>query len=272
MPLARPVVPWATPVGQARPVGLVEATDGRRSPMHLLTMSAASVWQDLGIFLAGVALCEMAVGSIAGLVITLAEGWDERVIIVLAVLVRAAALVALVAFVVGWRGQTPASVGLRGGELRFDLPLGLAAMAGAFAAHFLCVGILFVLWPAAFEGVTRNADRIGEMLPRSHPVLLLAMQVVVGFYEELLFRGFLLTRLRRILGRWWLAVLLSSALFAALHMTTQEPVMAIPIFGLGVVFCSFTIWRKSLVPAMIGHALFNSCQLLWLFFYYPDWT
>ena len=87
-----------------------------------------------------------------------------------------------------------------------------------------------------------------------------------------MFRGFLLTRLRRALGSWWLAVPATSLAFAVPHMLDQKAMMAIPLFAVGVALSLFVIWRKSLLPAMIGHGLFNSCQILVLYFYYPDWT
>ena len=81
-----------------------------------------------------------------------------------------------------------------------------------------------------------------------------------------LIRGFLLTRLRRALGRWWPAVLISSILFALPHMETQVAVMTFPLFLIAVTWSLITIWRKSLIPAIIGHILFNFIQLMVVFY------
>ena len=81
-----------------------------------------------------------------------------------------------------------------------------------------------------------------------------------------------MTRLRRVLHSWWAAIAVTSLLFALPHMGDQKPVVAIPLFGVGVALSVFTIWRKSLLPAIIGHAVFNTCQIMVLYSFYPDWT
>jgi membrane protease YdiL (CAAX protease family) len=266
---ARPV---ARPVGLARPVEFPAGAALAPGPMYLTTATRGSVWRDLGIFVVAIVLFDVCLGGALALVVTLAEGIDERVVQVIALPLRGAAWVALVILFLGQRGQAGASVGLIRGRLIVDIPLGLGALAAAFAAFHLGALALFLLWRDGWVGLTQNKDAIADMLPRLHPVLLVGLQFAVGFYEEVVFRGFLLTRLRRGLGSWTAAVMLSSALFAVAHTMEQEAAAAVPIFGLGVAFCMFTIWRKSLLPAVIGHALFNSCQILWLYYYNPDWT
>jgi membrane protease YdiL (CAAX protease family) len=240
--------------------------------MYLAGAARGSVWLDLGLFIVALVAVDLILGTVLGLFLSLAEETDERVIHTIALPVRGAAWVAVALMLVRHRGQRPASVGLTRGWLAVDLPLGLAALVGAFVAFYVGAAALFLLWRDGWLALTQNKDAIVNMLPRLHLVWLLGLQFVVAFYEEVVFRGFLLTRLRRGLGSWTGAVLASSALFAVPHALDQEAAAAIPIFGLGVIFCIFTIWRKSLLPAMIGHALFNSCQILWLYYYDPDWT
>lgn len=267
-----PAIPIARPVGLARPIELPAGAEPPAKPMHLTAASRGSVWLDLGVFVVAIALCDLVIVAISALVFPSGQGIDDRVIQAIALPFRGAAWVAVVIVLLHYRGQHPASVGLTRVRPTRDIPLGLGALLGAFAAFYLGAAALFLFWPGGWVALTQNKDAIANILPRMHPVLLVGLQFVVAFYEEVVFRGFLLTRLRRGLGSWTGAVLASSALFAVAHTLDQEAAAAIPIFGLGVIFCIFTVWRKSLLPAVIGHALFNSCQILWLYYCDPDWT
>ena len=85
---------------------------------------------------------------------------------------------------------------------------------------------------------------------------------MIGVYEELVFRGFLMTRLRRATGSWTAAVVLSTLVFTGLHALDQLPVALVAITILSLVFSVVTILRRSIIPAIVGHALFDLSQLL----------
>ena len=272
VPMARPVAPQAVPVGQARAIPSTALGGIEPGPMYLGSAARHTVWLDLGVFLGGVLVCLSALSLLGVLILALDKNLDERVLQVMLLPVQAAAWITLVALNLKTRGQSAASMGWVRGRLLADVPLGLLAWASASAIFFLFAGIISIAWPGGRAEMEANAEALTEMLPPLHPVVMIGLMVVVGFYEELAFRGFLLTRLRRGLGAWWAAVLSSSLLFAVPHMVEQKAIAAIPLFGVGVVFALFTIWRKSLLPAIIGHAVFNSSQLIWLYYYYPDWT
>lgn len=77
--------------------------------------------------------------------------------------------------------------------------------------------------------------------------------VIASFAEELLFRGYVLQRLVK---RWnpWLAVALTSVLFAAIHPGLYLMAMVLPL-GL---WCGIVAWRcGSVWPAMACHAFSN---------------
>src|SRR5262249_35058710 len=71
--------------------------------------------------------------------------------------------------------------------------------------------------------------------------------------EELAFRGFILSALRRHF-RPWTAILLSSFLFALYHMNVFQ---FVPTFLLGVVLGLLTSRSGSVFPAMLLHLLYN---------------
>ena len=65
-------------------------------------------------------------------------------------------------------------------------------------------------------------------------------------------------------GSWVAAVVLSSALFAAPHAVMQAAAIIIPLFFIAVLWCVVTMWRRSLVPAVVAHFVLNLVNLLFI--------
>jgi membrane protease YdiL (CAAX protease family) len=93
----------------------------------------------------------------------------------------------------------------------------------------------------------------------------LPIALFAGFYEEVLFRGFVLGRLRVILGdgiaRTAIAIALSSALFAAGH-GYQGGLGLAQTFAAGVTLATLAAWRRSIWPSIVAHALIDSLGLV----------
>jgi len=263
-------IPLALPVGRARPITSSALPPLDRGPMYLDRATASSVWLDLLAFTLGITAAILLLGILAAAVSLLARDLDERLLQLLLLPLQAMAWVAVVALILKQRGQSGLSVGWRRDQVFADACLGLGAAGAAYAAFLGSTLLLMLVWPAGAKAMQANEQAITEMLPPL-PVALFALQIIVGFYEELVFRGFLLTRLRRVLKSWWLAIVVSSTLFAVPHVLDQEPVAAIPLFSVGVTFCIFTLWRKSVIPAMVGHAVFNTGQILAVYLLNPEW-
>jgi membrane protease YdiL (CAAX protease family) len=85
--------------------------------------------------------------------------------------------------------------------------------------------------------------------------------VVAVIQEETLFRGLLLTRLRRVLGRWWPAVLITGVCFATMHLGLGTG-YALGALLLSLVWSYVYIRSGSLLATMLAHFLFNCSQLL----------
>jgi sodium transport system permease protein len=86
----------------------------------------------------------------------------------------------------------------------------------------------------------------------------LALVVLPAVCEELAFRGFILTGLRRYFQP-WPAILLGGFLFSLYHMNVFQ---LLPTFILGVVLGVLTVRFGSVLPAMLFHFLHNSL-LVW---------
>lgn len=87
---------------------------------------------------------------------------------------------------------------------------------------------------------------------------LFAIGILPGIAEELLFRGYLQTRL---VERWGthVGVWVTAVLFGVMHL---DPVQGTFAFALGVFLGYLTVWSRSIVPAMICHATNNSLSVL----------
>lgn len=183
---------------------------------------------------------------------------------------RAAIVVIVVALLLAWRHQSLRSVGLSFERFGVNLLLGLAALGVAYGLIIPWALAMQYLAPEMAESFNENADAIMSFLPRQSPIHFMWMFLTVGLYEELFFRGFLMTRLRRLTGGWTWAAIVSSIVFIVPHLLEQKAIALVPIGILAVVFCLVTIWRRSIVPAIIAHWLFNWSQLLGLYFVYGD--
>jgi len=91
--------------------------------------------------------------------------------------------------------------------------------------------------------------------------VLVTVSVVVfaPLAEEMFFRGLVQSMLRRYLGRPWLAVALTSAAFAAMHLQYWHTMPA--LFALGIALGYNYERCGRLYPAILIHALFNAVNL-----------
>jgi uncharacterized protein len=85
--------------------------------------------------------------------------------------------------------------------------------------------------------------------------------IAAPFFEEILFRGFLLPSLTRYVPV-WAAILISSLLFAAAHLSLSE---ILPLTALGIVLGVVYTRSRNLFAPMLLHSLWNSGTLLSLF-------
>jgi uncharacterized protein len=85
--------------------------------------------------------------------------------------------------------------------------------------------------------------------------------IAAPFFEEFLFRGFLLPSLTRYIPV-WAAIAASSLLFAAAHLSLSE---ILPLTALGMVLGIVYTRSRNLLAPMLLHSLWNSGTLLSLF-------
>ncbi len=97
----------------------------------------------------------------------------------------------------------------------------------------------------AFYGSTLVLELIGSAL-------------ITPFLEELLHRGVVYGRLRRMMGM-WPAIIVSAIIFAGLHFNIVQFIYA---FLLGIVFAMFVEKTGLLYPAIIAHVVANGIAVI----------
>ena len=89
-----------------------------------------------------------------------------------------------------------------------------------------------------------------------------------GVIEDLMFRYFLVHRLRQMKISMFAVVILQASLFSLAHIGKGSIYLLISAFILSVIFCLGYIISKDIRPSMISHALFNLLVEAEAIFYY----
>ncbi len=147
---------------------------------------------------------------------------------------------------VGWR-----ALGLRSFRgAMIGLGCGLMILSSVF-------NLFYSLFLALF-GLRAQVDLAPIFAELSSPWWLLAGGVIVApVAEEVFFRGFVFAGLRQRYN-WKKAALISSALFAVIHVT---PTAMIPIFILGCIFAYLYHRSNSIWPAILMHVSTNALAI-----------
>lgn len=117
------------------------------------------------------------------------------------------------------------------------------------------IGYLYPLNPAAMIKL-REIEGLFASAPLWQALAVIALAPAIC--EELAFRGFVLSGLRR-MGQTWQAILVSSALFGLAHGILQQSIGAAVI---GVVIGYVAIQSGSLLPGVAYHAVHNGLSVL----------
>jgi membrane protease YdiL (CAAX protease family) len=116
-------------------------------------------------------------------------------------------------------------------------------------------------WVRRHVGLPDYATGMGTAL--AYPIWLRVFAVVTaGIVEETLFRGYAVTRLLKLSGSLVLAVVLSNAVFAALHIPVWGTGPSLSFFIGGLVTTTFFVWRRDLLTMMIAHVAIDLWALV----------
>jgi CAAX protease family protein len=264
-------VPLARPLHTPR-------TDIRSLKDFDILLYPLSPWQaiiDVGLILILAIICELVIGIGLGLVVPILyniplESMDDipphiyKELLFPMLAIRATMTIGLVGVIIWCRGQPLGAIGLRKRGIAMDGIIGVALTFVIYGLILAAIGLAMLVWPTFIEQMQENATGLLDIIPSASPFVFLLLAITIGVYEEVFFRGFIMPRLRRATGSWVAAVVLSSTIFTALHAMEQTPAALMIVAILSVSFSVVTIWRRSILPAIIAHALFDFSQFLLL--------
>lgn len=230
---------------------------------------------DLIRFAVVILITLLGVEVAGGLVFATVPDVDHRVVSLTLSVVGGLVLAAAGAVLNRSRGQSAAALGWCVTSWPGTILYSIAAAVAGYAAlliTFVAAGLLQPWFPSALSSLLGNAKNVTEVLPPLGPAILGATVCLVGFYEELICRGFLLPRLRRATGSAFLAVAVSSLIFALPHAHSQNWITVVPLFLVACAWAVITLRQRSVVPAIIGHALFDLVQVIGLYYSTGGWS
>jgi membrane protease YdiL (CAAX protease family) len=155
-----------------------------------------------------------------------------------------------------------ATVGVQRGALKQGLILGLIGFAAILP---VCMAALLVnatiLQLFSVPEVTHPVLKEIQSAPQVWVIAVLGFQaaVLAPLGEEFIYRGVLMTTLLRDTGATG-AIVVSSAVFALVHFSS-EPQAMLPLFFLGITLAYVTYRTRSLVAAVVIHAIFNALMV-----------
>lgn len=162
------------------------------------------------------------------------------------------ALLAIVIGLVRMRGEPLSALGLRFGagwrEVQWGVLLFVPVYVGAAVLEALLrqAGLTGLDAPPAFLMPTGGGEY----------VLALVFLAVVAVAEEVVFRGYLILRLRAVFASPAAAVIIASIVFALGH-GYQGSAGVVTVGALGAALAAVYLWRGSLVAPMVMHFLQN---------------
>ena len=153
-------------------------------------------------------------------------------------------------------------------DFLLDLSIGIVFL---ILSALLLAGLRIALGVLDLSHVTKQVEEtkriLGPLIP--HTGLELGMFVILtmfaGFFEEVIFRGYLQRQIGGLTGNIWFGILGSAVLFGASH-GYQGWRMMIVIGFFGAFFGILAYVRKSLRPGIIAHATQDAFSGVALFF------
>ncbi|MGA3696056.1 lysostaphin resistance A-like protein [Enterobacteriaceae bacterium TYF_5] len=144
------------------------------------------------------------------------------------------------------------------------MPLGRLQWSTLKAPFLALVGLYFI---SLFLGTEDDSwvTEIESITGFAFFLFALSVIFIAPITEEIIFRGFLLNA-----GMWygnigkWVAIIISSLLFAAMHTQYESITTFILIFVVGVVFCQIRIGTRSLIAPIVLHGIHNTISIVFL--------
>lgn len=218
-------------------------------------MSRRAAWIDLACIGAAIAF------AFAVIIVALSSGLlallDGTGIIFQAFTIGAISL-ATVAALLRWRGQGVDAIGLGRTPVGPALGWGLVSVLAAYAVNLLLMAVFLALFQEqGLKSAAEEKSNLFDAIAAVPAAWILPATLFVGFYEEVVFRGLILSRLRVLCKGVVAPVIISAVLFGLLH-GGQGPIGVLQATAIGAVFASLAAWRRNVWPCIIAHSLLDT--------------
>jgi uncharacterized protein len=130
---------------------------------------------------------------------------------------------------------------------------------GIIAAFFLygIFAIGNILLRFIFNWGPNGIDQIYHLKGSlSRTVILLILIFPIGSGEEIFWRGYIQNKLSRLINPFY-GYLLTSLIYASIHLISGNPVLFLAALICGLFWGFIYLWRKSVVPSLISHVLWD---------------
>ena len=174
----------------------------------------------------------------------------------------AAALIAAAAG--SFRGGLKRGLGLSGRRWLWD---GLRALLGYLAVLPPCLGLFLLMSHLVPLEHQHEHTMLEHLRTQSAPwkaVIVLSAVVLAPLAEEVFFRGLVQSMLRRYLRQPWVAILIASAAFTAIHYPYVHTMPTLFVLAIALGY-NYERTGRLLAPILI-HAMFNAVNILVLLF------
>jgi len=156
----------------------------------------------------------------------------------------------IVLFVIWSSGDKLESFGIRKWRWNIDPAYALLAFSVMFAIHLVYSSNLYGTYNLF------GSYRTPAGLSKSY-VLGVPLYLMVGFREELFFRGYLIARFQELFKEQvYSPIIVSAGIFALVHLTYGPP-YALTVFAAGLAFGFLYRQTKSILPLALAHAVFD---------------
>ncbi len=98
-------------------------------------------------------------------------------------------------------------------------------------------------------------------------VVIVCVTLGAGVFEEVMYRGLILPSLAAIIGgrTVWRAILLTSALFAVMHIGAAQPSAIVGLFFLSVGLCWARVKSGGVLAPIVIHTVFNAMNIAFVY-------
>jgi len=168
--------------------------------------------------------------------------------------------IAAIAVVVRARRLPVASIGLAVPCRTRAIVGTLVAVPACYMAPLPAVWLYLYLAGVDMTEMVQERQEFFEIIPETSLMSLLLLAVFTGIHEELLFRGFILTRIWALARSKVAAIAICAVLFGLPH-AYQGPIGVIQTTAVGLVLGTIVTLTRSLWPAIIAHGIFNGVGL-----------